>query len=137
VIGRPPAKPPIDAALRIEQLAAGRYGVRVIAMMLRVNRRTVQRWFQDYPELAQAFEWGRAKAEIEIIELLWRDACNGAKPNVNAIFLAKCLFGYREGEDHAEQASRVNITFNLPGPMTREDFLRTVAPEPVSHARND
>ena len=54
-----------------------------------------------------------------------RDARDGEKPNVNAMFLLKSRHGYREG-DPGEQGNRLNIVFNLPGAMTREDFMKTV-----------
>ena len=62
-----------------------------------------------------------------------RDAREAAKPNVNAFFMLKCLYGFREG-DAGEQPSRLNITFNLPGAMSREDFLKTVVSEQSQQA---
>ncbi len=128
VIGRPRKHPPSDAAQRIEQLASEGRSIIGLAKELGTSKDTLRRWMTDCPELTEAFERGREQERQELHELLRRDARNGAKPNINAMFLLKCRHGYREG-DQGEQGSRVNIVFNLPGAMSRDDFIKTITPD--------
>jgi len=105
-------------------------------VMLRTDRKTFQRWMIEHPELADAFERGKERERHEHYQIVVRDAREAAKPNVNAYFILKTRHGYREG-DAGEQPSRLNITFNLPGAMTREDFLKTVIPDRAAYAPSD
>lgn len=129
VVGRPRKElQPIAVkriAKRMEQLAARGRGIAGVAALLRMDRQHLRRWMQEYPELSEAFERGTERRRYYLEGLIERDARKGAKPNVNAMFLLKTRYGYREG-DPGEQPSRLHITFNLPGPMNREDFLKTV-----------
>jgi hypothetical protein len=90
----------------------------------------------EHPELAEAFERGKERERDELHRILLRDARNGDKPNINAIFLLKARHGYREG-DTGEQPSRLHVTFALPGAMSREDFMRTVVSAQASDVRDD
>jgi transposase-like protein len=125
VVGRPRKKPPPDTAQCIEQLAAEGRSIIGVAKELGTSKDTLRRWMTDRPELTEAFERGKEQERHELHELIRRDAQNGAKPNINAMFLLKCRHGYREG-DQGEQGSRLNIVFNLPGAMSRENFMKTV-----------
>jgi hypothetical protein len=125
VIGRPRKQPPEDAAAIIQKLASEGRGIMGVASQLRTDRGTLQRWFEENPELREAFEAGKEQERHELHQILLRDARDGEKPNINAIFLLKARHGYREG-DTGEQPSRLNITFNLPGAMSKEDFMKTV-----------
>jgi len=123
VVGRPRAQPPVDAALRIEKLAAEGRGVKGAALALRTDLSTLKRWFEEHPELRLAFERGKESERHELHQILVRDARDGAKPNIAAMFLLKSRHAYREG-DLGELPSAVVI--NLPGSMDREQFLKTV-----------
>lgn len=128
VVGRPRRVPPPDAAQRIEQLAAEGRPIIGIAVQLGTTRETLRRWMTEDTTLQAAFESGRETERHELHQILMRDARDGEKPNIAAIFLLKARHGYREG-DPGEQASRVNITFNMPGALSREDFLKTAMPD--------
>jgi hypothetical protein len=122
--GRPPKLPSPDVAERIRALAViGRSKV-AIARELRINFRTLCKWLELDEALAEAFEVGRKTEEDEMVELLKTGARNGDKPNINAMFILKTRHGYREGETQ-NTTNRVNIVFNLQGPMTREEFMKT------------
>jgi hypothetical protein len=125
VVGRPRREPPADAAQRIEQLTAEGRGVVGVAAELGTTREVLRRWMSADPSLQEAFDVGRERERHELHQLMLRDARDGEKPNINAMFLLKCRHGYREG-DAGEQGSRVNITFNLPGALSRDDFMKTV-----------
>jgi hypothetical protein len=128
VVGRPRKVAPPDAAKRIEQLAAEGRPIVGIAVQLGATAEVFRRWLAADPALREAFEAGREAERHELHQILMRDARDGEKPNVNAIFLLKARHAYREG-DPGEQAGRVNITFNMPGALSREDFLKTVVPD--------
>jgi|GEM_PF-490147 len=126
-------QPPTDAAARIEEYAADGFTVPGIAGKLGVAKSTLQNWMQENAELADALSRGRAKEEHALSKRLYRIAMESDdKAAVTAcIFLLKGKFGWREGE-RPEEGNRVNITFNLPGAMSREDFLKTVVPAEVT-----
>ncbi len=124
-IGRPRKQPPLDCALRIQKLAAEGRPKKGIASVLGVDQETLARWIEENPQLEEAFEAGREHERNELHQLLMRDARDGGKPNINAIFLLKSRHGYKEN-DPADAGNRINIVFNLPGPMSREEFMKTV-----------
>lgn len=125
VIGRPPKPPPPNAAKRIEDAAAQGRSLVGVALDMGVAKETLRRWMTEHEALQRAFDTGRERERHELHTLMLRDARDGEKPNVNAMFLLKCRHGYREG-DPGEQSSRLTITFNLPGAQSREEFLKTV-----------
>lgn len=125
-VGRPRKQPPQDAALKIQQLAAGGCNVKDLAAALGTTREVLSRWMTEDESLALAFAVGRERERQELHDLVMRDARDGEKANVNAMFLLKARHGYREGDPVDSGTPRLQITFNLPGAMSREDFLKTV-----------
>src|SRR5690348_15864462 len=117
--------PPVDAARRIEEAASEVPRMSTVALALRVSRDTLRHWLKGNPELAQAFEWGKAAFERRCVMRIETRSNDRDRPAVDDFFLLKTLCGYREG-DQGEQPSRLSITFNLPGAMTREQFEKTV-----------
>src|SRR6185437_342633 len=105
-VGRPRAQPPVDAAVRIQKLAAEGRGIVGVAVELKTARETLRRWMTEDVALQEAFDAGREHERHELHQLMLRDARDGEKPNINAMFLLKCRHGYREG-DQGEQGSRV------------------------------
>jgi hypothetical protein len=125
-IGKPERRPPADAAQRIEEFAAGgRTTIADLAAAFRVSRDTLRRWLLQDEAMQLAFAIGRERERAELHAIMVRDARDAERPNINAMFLLKSRHGYREGEP-VEQGPRLNITFNLPGALSREDFLKTV-----------
>jgi len=125
IVGRPRKQPPPDAALKIHELAAEGRPIVGIASKLGTTREVLNRWMKESPDLKDAFDAGREAERHELHQILLRDARDGEKPNINAMFLLKARHGYREG-DPGEQPSRVNITFNIPAALSREEYLKTV-----------
>jgi transposase len=125
VTHRPEKQPSPDAAQLITLAAAKYPKMKLVARKAGVSVDTFRRWLKEHRELAEAFEAGKADHEMSLIDTLDRDAKDGEKPNINAIVLGKVFHGWREG-DQGEQPSRINITFNLPGAMTREHFEKSV-----------
>lgn len=128
VVGRPPKPPPVDAAERIEKFAAEGRSVVGVAVSMKTTREILRRWMSEYPELAEAYDRGKERERHELHQILINNARDGEKPNINAMFILKCRHSYREG-DPGEQAQRISVTFNLPGAMSREDFMKTVVPD--------
>ena len=121
-IGRPRKQPPVDAAKRIEELAAQGRGIVAVALLLGTSRETLQRWMTEDPTLQEAFARGKEAERHDLHQMMIRDARDGEKPNVNAMFLLTTRHGYREG-DPGEQPNRVNVTINLPAARPLSDFI--------------
>ena len=129
VIGRPRAEPPSDAAERIEALAADGFSVVGVASKLGVNPDVLKRWMDDDAALRDAFNAGREQERYALHNKLYRIAMESADvkaASIASMFLLKARHGYREG-DQGEQGSRSNVTINLLGAMSREDFMKTVS----------
>lgn len=119
-------QPPADVYATIQQMATEHKSLKLIARELGTNPEMLRRWMTDDPQLQWAFESGRAVAEHELKMQMVEAGRENDKLNLNALVMLKCMHGWREGEGN-EQASRVNITFNLPGALSREDYTKTVS----------
>jgi hypothetical protein len=128
IIGRPRKDPPVNAKERIFTLAAEGRPIVGVALHLGTTRETLRRWMKENPELEEAFLMGKEEERHEYHQMVARDARDGAKPNVNAFFILQRRHGYREN-DVSEQSSRINITFNMPAALSREDYLKKVVNE--------
>ncbi|MBI1360007.1 MAG: hypothetical protein GC155_06945 [Alphaproteobacteria bacterium] len=113
--GRPLKQPPPDAALRIRELAEEGHNKLGVANLLGTSADTFRRWLDEYPDLKEQYELGRGRQEFALTNVLYRKAMNG--DTIAALFLLKARFGWREGEQQDAAASRVNITFQLPGAL--------------------
>jgi hypothetical protein len=113
--GRPRKEPPPDAAQRIRELTEEGHTKLGVANMLGTSADTFRRWLAEYPELAEQYELGRGRQEFALSNMLYRKAMDG--DTIAALFLLKAKFGWREGEQQEAAASRVNITFQLPGAL--------------------
>jgi hypothetical protein len=130
-VGRPRKQPPADAAALIHARSRDGFSVRGVAFGLDVSERVLRHWFDEHPELKQAFDEGREHVQHTLFNRLFKIATESKDERTAStacMFLLKSMFGWREGEQQ-EQGTRVNITFNLPGAMSREDFLKTVRSE--------
>lgn len=125
VVGRPRKEPPPDAAQRIEDLTADGRGIVGVAAKLGTTREVLRRWMTDDTTLQEAFDLGRERERYELHKMIHRDAMDGEKPNVNAMFLLKARHGYREG-DQGESGARISVTVNLPGALPRDEYMKTV-----------
>lgn len=129
--GQPRKEPPADAAHHIRAFAADGFSIVGISEKFGVDRKTLERWLTDFPELREAFDRGREKERHTLHNRLYRIAMEGddeKAASIAAMFLLKARHGYKEG-DPGDQANRVSVTFNLPGALSREDFMKTVIHE--------
>ena len=127
-------QPPNWVRDRIYNCAATGWTKRGIARSFDVTPQTFDRWLEDYPSLAEAFQNGRDGERQTLHNVLYTLAVND-KDKVAAMFLLKARHGYREG-DQSEQANRVAVVFNLPGAMTPEQYkvVEGVANQPKPDA---
>jgi hypothetical protein len=117
--GRKRKSPPLNAAARIEALAASGHSVVGIARGLNTSKDIVHRWCEEDPALAEALARGREAERFALHNVLYRAARRGNI--VAAMFLLKARHGYREG-DQSDAANKVSITFALPGAMSADEF---------------
>lgn len=126
--GQPRKEPPQDAAHHIRAFAADGFSIVGVAEKFGIERKTLERWLTDFPELREAFDRGREKERHTLHNRLFRlamEADDERASSIAAMFLLKARHGYKEG-DPGEQANRVSITFNMPAALSREDFLKTL-----------
>jgi hypothetical protein len=131
--GQPRKNPPADAALHIRAFSGDGFSIVGIAEKFGIERKTLERWLADFPELKEAFDRGREKERHTLHNGLYRIATQTddlKAASIAAMFLLKSRHGYREG-DPGDQANRVSVTFNLPGALTLEQFAEAKNATPV------
>jgi transposase-like protein len=131
--GQPRKDPPADAALHIRSFAGDGFSIVGIAEKFGIERKTLDRWLDDFQELREAFDRGREKERHTLHNRLFRIAMESddeKAASIAAMFLLKSRHGYREG-DPGDQANRVSITFSLPGALTLEQFAEVKNATPV------
>jgi hypothetical protein len=127
--GQPRKEPPADAAHHIRSFAGDGFSIVGISEKFGIDRKTLERWLADFPELREAFDRGREKERHSLHNRLYRIAME-SDDEKTAVLAATVILNSRHGyrrDDQGEQASRVNITFNLPGALSREEFMKTVS----------
>ncbi|PBS11940.1 hypothetical protein CMZ82_12445 [Lysobacteraceae bacterium NML93-0792] len=102
-----------------------------MARRLGVGVATLKQWMDDDDRLRAAYDEGIEEEHQFLIAALKKQIDKSPTP---AIFLLKTRHGYVEG-DRAEQANRVQLTFNIPAAPTREEWLqaRVIDPEKLPH----
>jgi hypothetical protein len=123
--GQPRKEPPADAALHIRAFAADGFTIVGIAEKFGVERKTLERWLTDFPELREAFDRGREKERHSIHNRLYRIAIESDNEK-NAILAGTIILNSRHGyrqDDPGDQASRVNVVINLPASRPMSEFI--------------
>ncbi|MEG0052856.1 MAG: hypothetical protein RR928_16345 [Comamonas sp.] len=123
-IGRPRKEPPPDAIEVIREAASKGATKKGAAFALQVSDDILSRWFNEHPELQEAFEKGRERERQTLHDVLYDAATKGSGKDslIAAMFLLKSRHGYREGEQEAAQ-NRVQINFQLPGAKPLEAYV--------------
>ncbi|NYF80568.1 hypothetical protein [Granulicella arctica] len=111
--------PPQYVAAETHALAATGHSKLGIAAYFGVGIGVFERWMEEDDELKEAFANGREQERHALHAALFNKAMRGDGPS--AMFLLKSRHNYREG-DQSDISNRVQITFNLPGAMTPEQF---------------
>lgn len=124
--------PPANAAAIIERAAADGCTRTLIANALGVGKGKLREWLESPehgPALQAALAAGKEAEHDRLVGLLMA-AANGAKTfkgNLVAIlFLLKTRHAYREGEALVQNS--VSINYQLPAPLSVNDYLKSVAP---------
>ena len=127
-VGRPRKAAPPDAAKVIQAAAADGFTQIGIAMLMGVNVECLRRWMDDDADLKQAFAFGRETERRTLHNKLYRDATEGTGKDsmIAAMFLLKSRHGYKEGEQHDSQNSRVQIEIKLPGALSGEQYEKVI-----------
>ncbi len=122
--GRPRLESPPDTAQRVRELAVEGHNKLSVANMLGVSMTVFRRWLDEHKDIAEQYELGRGHQEYSLSAMLYRKAMNGSE--ISAMFLLKARFGWREGEQQDAGASRVNITFQLPGALPMSALMPVI-----------
>lgn len=122
--GRPKLQPPTDAIEVIRKAASAGATKKGAAFALQVSDETLNRWFQEFPELQEAFEQGKERERQTLHDVLYDTATKGSGKEklIAAMFLLKSRHGYREGEQEAVH-NRVQINFQLPGAKPLDAYV--------------
>lgn len=129
-MGRPRKAIPAEAAEVLEAGGANGAALTGIARVLGVSTSLLRQWIDETEDLREAFARGRERERQMLHGTLTKQAKEGNV--IAAIFLLKSRHGYREN-DQSDIANRVQITFQLPGAMTKEQFITTKADGNTDH----
>ena len=135
-VGKPRKQPPADAVAVIKAATARGASKRGCAAALGVHYSVLDRWLSEDEEFREAFEQCRETERQTLHSVLFDCAVGGQGKDslIAAMFLLKCKFGYREGDQGAE-ANRVSINFQIPGAMPLSQF-QVVENEPNNRAES-
>jgi hypothetical protein len=114
---------PQYVAAETRALAATGHSKLGIAAYFGVGLSVFERWMEEDDELKECFAQGRENERHALHAALFNRAVKGDSNQAvaAACFLLKSRHNYREG-DQSDISNRVQITFNLPGAMTPEEF---------------
>ena len=121
--GRKQKEPPPNCAAQIEALAADGWSVLGIAKKLDTSADTLRRWLNEDPALQEAMDAGRENERWQLHSMLFKKAIE-QKDVTAACVLLNARHGYRENQ--SDSGNKVQITFNLPGAMSMDDFKAKV-----------
>jgi transposase-like protein len=118
--------PPDNAAEIVQKACENGCTVNQIAAALGVERRTLNRWKEEFPAIEEAFQLGRQVEHDRLVGALFDQAVNKANTTA-AIFLLKARHGYVEGVPLVQNS--VSVNFTLPGAMSPEQYVKTLTVE--------
>lgn len=132
-----PDKAPRGTADKLRRWAAEAVPQKVMARRLGVSVATLKRWMDEDERLAAAYDEGVEEEHQMLVAAL---KARLADSPAAAMFLLKTRHGYREG-DQTGQANRVQVTFNLPGAASKEQWVQARVIEPdrkaIEHGADD
>jgi hypothetical protein len=106
------------------KLRSMHYNLKLVAYLIGLkSSSTLKDCAKRQPELAEALEAGEALSEAHLVTTVVRAANSGFAPA--AMFLLKCMHGYREND--APQNNVSNVTIQLPASMTLEQMRQLKA----------
>ena len=112
--------PPENAVSIVREMSCRGNDQRSIAKALGVSYEVWQRWKEEYHEIKEVLDQGRAIEHDLLVGSLLESATK--QKNVTAaIFLLKTRHGYRENENLAE-GPKIQINFELPGAVDKQTY---------------
>lgn len=126
-------EPPPGADKIVESLASKGCSEISIAKGLGVSGPTWQRWRDEYPELLEAWQKGRAIEHDKLFNVLFRAATKD-KNIIAAMFLLKARHGYRENADFTVQ-NKVSVTFEVPGALNPDVYEAEVIKKAIPKSK--
>ncbi len=126
------AAPPANAAEIIQRAAAAGCTKANIARALGVGGYKLRQWLESPehgPALQAAMAAGKEVEHDRLVGLLMAAAHDASNYKGNyqcAMFLLKTRHGYVEGQALVQNS--VSINYQLPAPLSVEDYLKSVAP---------
>jgi len=125
--------PPENAVSIVQEMSARGCLQRSISKALGVSYEVWQRWREEYPELQDALDQGRAVEHDILVNVLMKAATE--QRNVTAaIFLLKTRHGYRENENLAE-GPKIQINFELPGAVDKQTYEAEILQKAVKEGK--
>lgn len=124
-MGRPRKTLPKNGLELISDLSARGVKETEIAKALGMSFQTWKKIREENPEAKQAWEEAKAVECDALVGKLYDKAMDG--DSSAAMFLLKARHGYRDhGATDASDASRVNLVFNLPAPLSPDQYGKLV-----------
>ena len=112
---------------RLEAMASVGASMRTIAKRLGVAYVTFQKILQRDRRAEEAFEAGRGELESELVGVLYRQAVDPKNRNPTpALFLLKSMRNFSDQPQPALPENRVEITFQLPGALSEEQYKQLI-----------
>jgi hypothetical protein len=108
----------------IERLAANGASIETIAAALGISGSTLNEAAKRDPAVQEALDKGHGALETELVGLLMKAAREGDK--IAAIFLLKGKRHWRDSTPVEPKGDTPNITINLPGAASPEDYRRMI-----------
>jgi hypothetical protein len=134
IVARPRKKLPAGALETVRDLAEQGASEVEIARGLGLSYRTWVRLRAENEDLRAAYEEARRAEEGRLVGRLFKVAMDdGHQQSVTAaIVLLKCRHGYRDQGPTGDgaDAPRVNLVFNLPAPLSGDQYQRLIEQHP-------
>ena len=126
-------EPPENAVEVAHTMAASGSHQRSIAKALGVSYQVWLRWKDEYPELQDAVDQGRAVEHDVLVNVLIKAATEN-KNVTAAIFLLKTRHGYRENEQ-LDNGPKIQINFELPGAVDPATYEKEILQKAVKEGK--
>lgn len=109
----------------IELLSANGHTQIMIARALGITSRTLMRIRKRDARVQDAYDHGLGLNQVELVSILMSRARSGGKDAaISAMFLLKTKHAFREGELPRDSGRATNVTINLPGALSPEQYMQ-------------
>ncbi len=126
--------PPANAVSIVETMSASGNDQRSICKALEVSYNTWLKWRDEYPEIQDALDSGRA-IEHDLLVGSLLEAATKNKNVTAAIFLLKTRHNYRENEPLNQGGPNIQINFELPGAVDPKTYEAEILQKAVKEGK--